>query len=356
MSLEVQLADFTATGVLGSAWTATGGTFTQDGQRAYATTPATYSRAVLVAVPAITASTPVKVRYEVDLLLPASFPSTGVVRGGLVFQGGYAHLTWTRTSGGASTLFDFYARNAAGTETSYYSTSVALTAGATYRLRADVTLYPFAMVVECFYSADAGATFTALFLSSPSLAVWNAATGQSLTTLLTASRTAGIVADVAGLPAYLDNLRVTDIGNLATNPTIDVAPATTAFPTLTPYTVSEEDDAGAETLTVQPSYALAVADEWAVTEHPYDGGYVGTVATQSVRRRGWEFFFAALSATDATAIGALRTAVHGTRSTFSWTEPATGESIRIKFVSDIMISLVAPGVYQAEATVREVLT
>lgn len=370
MSVEVQFVDFTATGVLGAAWTATGGTFTQDGQRAYPTTPATYSRAVLAAAPYLTASTPIRARYEADVTLPATFPSTGVLRAGLVFQGGYAHFAWTRTSGGASTLFDFFARNAAGTETSYFSSSVALSAGSTYRLRADVRYNAGGLIVECAYSSDGGQTFTALFLSAPSVTVWNAATGQSLTSFATADKRGGIVAQSAqvALPpnpfsavlfAYfvptLDNFRVVDIGSLADSPTIDVAPSLVAFPTLASYTLSEEDDGGAEVLTVQPSYAMSVDHEWGVVEHPYDGGYDAVVARQTVRRRAWRFHWDAMDATDVIAFGALRTAVRGRQSAFEWTDPTTAEVHRIRFDDEPQVSLVGPNVWQASATVREVL-
>lgn len=355
MSIEAQFVDFTATGVLGAAWTATGGTFTQDGQRAYPTTPATYSRATLTAVPTLTASTPIKARYEVDATLPAAFPSTGVVRAGLVFQGGYAHFAWTRSSGGGSTLFDFFARSAAGVETSYFSASVSLTAGATYRLRAEVAYHASALVVTCAYSSDGGQTFTPLWTSTPSVGVWNTATGQSLTSFATADKRGGVVSDVAGPPAYLDNFRVTDIGSLAASPTIDVAPAATAFPTLTPYTVSEEDDGGAEVLTVSPSWVMQLADVWEVVEHPFDGGYTATVARQTVRRREWRFHFDAMNAADTVAFGALKAAVHGTRAAFEWTDTTTGEVVRIRFVTDPTVSLVSSGVWQADAVVREVI-
>lgn len=370
MSIEAQFVDFTATGVLGAAWTATGGTFTQDGQRAYPTTPATYSRATLTAVPTLTASTPIKVRYEVDIILPATFPATGVLRAGLVFQGGYAHFAWTRSSGGGSTLFDFFARNATGTETSYFSASVSLAAGSTTRLRAEVRYQSDALIVTCSYSADGGQTFTPLWISTPTPAVWNTATGQSLTTFATADKRGGIVAQSAQVAVppgpfvvslfdyfvpLVDNFRVTDIGSLAASPTIDVAPAATAFPTLTPYTVSEEDDGGAEVLTVSPSWVMQLADVWEVVEHPFDGGYTATVARQTVRRREWRFHFDAMNAADTVAFGALKAAVHGTRAAFEWTDTTTGEVVRIRFVTDPTVSLVSSGVWQADAVVREVI-
>lgn len=354
MTVEVQLVDFTASGVLGAAWTATGGTFTQDGQRAYPTTPATYSRAVLVAAPNLTASTPIRGRYEVDVTLPAAFPATGVLRAGLVFAGGYAHFLWHRSSGGGSTIFDFFARNAAGTETSYFSTSVALAAGSTTRLRADVTYNAANMVVEAKYSADGGQTFTALFLSSPSVTVWNAATGQSLATMTASARTGGIVANVAGPPAYLDNYRVTDWGNLAASPSINSAPTLTTFPDFTSITVDEEDDGTVQTLSVQPSYALQCADEWIVIEYPYDGGYTATVGHLTVLRRVWNFHWDAMNVADIIAFGTLRAAVRGRQSAFTWDHPTTGETIRIKFDAEPSVSLVGPSIWQAEATVREV--
>lgn len=354
MTVPVQFRDFSTAGVLGAEWTATGGTFTSDGDRAYPTTPATYSRAVLAATPALSASTPIRGRYEADVTLPAAFPSSGVVRAGLVFAGGYGHLVWNRASGGGSTLFDFFVRHGTtGVETSFFSTSVALTAGETYRVRADVTYAAGALVVQAYYSSNGGATFTSLFFSTPSTAVWNAASGLSLAAMTASARTGGIVANVAGPPAYLDNFRLTDWGNLADNPTIDVAPALTAFPTLAAYTMSDEDDGTVATLSVQPSYVMAVEDRWVVTEHPFDGGYTARFARQSVRRRAWSFHWDALNASDVVALGTLRATVGGRRSCFSWTEPLTGDAVRVYCESDLSVSLVGPGVWQAEAIVVE---
>jgi hypothetical protein len=354
VSVELQFDDFTATGVLGSEWTATGGTFIQDGQRARPAAANVYSRAIISAVPPFSASTPIKGRYEVDVLLPAAFPASGVVRGGVVFAGGYGHLVWHRSSGGGSTVVDFFGRTAAGAETSFFSTSLPLSAGATVRLRAAVVYYSFALVVEAWYSTNGGQTYSLLFTSSPSTAAWNTATGQSLASITDSARTGGIVAD-APTDLYLDNFRLTDTGNLTATPAIDEAPTLTAFPTLTPYTLSDEDDGGSEVMTVQPSYAVEVTDQWTVTEHPYDGGYTGMTAVQSVRRRAWSFRWDALNATDVVSLGNLRTAVYSTRYAFEWTEPTTDEVIRIRFTTPPTFVLVGPLIWQGEALVHEVL-
>lgn len=371
MTVPVQFRDFSTAGVLGAEWTATGGTFTSDGDMVAPTTPATYSRAVLAATPALSASTPIRGRYEVDIRMPVVFPSTGVLRAGLVFAGGYGHLVWDRASGGGSTVFDFFVRHGTtGVETSFFSTSVALTAGETYRVRADVTYLANALVVQAYYSADGGQTFASLFVSTPSTAVWNAASGLSLAAMTASARTGGIVANFVGITtitgfgastqtyytpsdAAIDNFRLTDWGNLADNPTIDVAPALTAFPTLSAYTMSDEDDGTVATLSVQPSYVMAVEDRWSVAEHPFDGGYSARFARQSVRRRAWSFHWDALSASDVVSLGTLRATVGGRRSCFSWTEPLTGDAVRVYCESDLSVSLVAPGVWQAEAIVVE---
>ncbi len=355
MSVELSLVDFTATGVLGSAWTATGGTFIHDGQRARTAAAGVYSRAVLVAVPPFSASNPIRGRYEVDVLLPPAFPASGVVRGGVVFAGGYGHLVWHRSSGGSSTLFDFFARHGTtGVETSYYSLTVALSAATTVRIRADVSYHAGALVVDAWYSTTAGASWSYLFLSTPSTASWNTATGQVLATITDSARTGGIVA-TAPVDMFLDNYRVTDLGNLAAALPVAPAPTLTTFPTLTPYTMSAEDDGTVQTLSVQPSYAMQVADVWEITEHPYEGGYVGTLARQTVRRRQWRFHWDAMNSSEFTAFGALRTAVAGRRSAFTWTDATTNEVIRIKFAEDPSGSLVSPGVYQADALVTEIL-
>lgn len=354
MSVVVQFASFTASGALGAEWTATGGTFSQDGQRAFPLTPATYSRAVLAQAPTITASTPIRVRYEVDLTMPTTFPATGLFRGGLVFQGGFGHFVWDRTSGGAATRFDFFARNAAGTETSYFSTSVSLGTDTTTRLRAEVTYSAFGLGVTCSYSTDGGATFTALFNSAPNLGAWNTATGQSLTSLATADKRGGIVANMAGVAGYLDNFRLTDVGSLADDPAAYAAPALVADPTLTPITLTSEVVASGQSLDVDPDFPLSPVDTWTRTDHEYDGGYRAAHAgPQSVRRRAWAFVWSNRSEDDKLDIEALRDNVRKDRS-FFWTDPTTGEVLVLQFDSDLTITRVAPDAYDLSAEVSEV--
>lgn len=355
MSVVVQLVDFTASGVLGSAWTATGGTFIQDGQRARPAAAGVYSRAVLSAVPPLSASTPIRGRYEVDLLLPAAFPTTGVVRGGVVFAGGYGHLVWHRSSGGGSTIFDFFARHGTtGAETSYYSTSVALTAGTTVRIRADVAYNSANLVVDAWYSTTGGASWSYLFLSAPTTAVWNTATGQALANMTASARTGGIVA-TAPVDTYIDNFRVTDIGSLAVSPVFSTAPTLTAAPTLSPITVGTEDDGTVATLTVAPDWPAEPSDSYRVVEHQYDGGYTAAVAYQTRPRRQWPFRWSNITASDVLTLVALHDAV-GNSSAFSFADPETGETLRLVFLTDLRIVQVGPAAYDCSADVSEVFS
>lgn len=372
MSVVLQLVDFTASGVLGSAWTATGGTFIQDGQRARMTAVATYSRAVLNAVPPLSASNPIRGRYEVDLQLPPSFPTTGIVRGGVVFAGGYGHLVWHRSSGGGSTIFDFFARHGTtGAETSFYSTTVALAADTTVRIRANVSYSSGALVVEAWYSTTAGASWSYLFLSTPSTAVWNTATGQALANMTASARTGGIVGNMAGVPGavppgpgsvapsvfgggYFDNYRVTDIGNLALSPAFTTAPALTAAPSLTPITVGTEDDSTVATLPIAPDWPAIPTDAYRVTEHAYDGGYTVPVANQTAPRRSWPFRWSNIPLANVDTLVTFRDSV-AQSSAWSFVDPETGATLRLVFTTDMTITRVGPDAYDCAADVMEVL-
>lgn len=352
MSVVLQLVDFTASGVLGSAWTATGGTFIQDGQRARPAAAATYSRAVLNAVPPLSASNPIRGRYEVDVLLPPAFPTTGIVRGGVVFAGGYGHLVWHRSSGGGSTIFDFFARHGTtGAETSYYSTTVALAAATTVRIRADVSYSSGALVVDAWYSTNGGTTFSYLFLSTPSTAVWNTATGQALANMTASARTGGIVA-TAPVDMFLDNYRVTDIGNLAVSPAFTTAPALTAAPSLTPITVGTEDDSTVASLTIAPDWPATPLDAYRVTEHAYDGGYTVPVAGQTAPRRSWSFRWNNIPLADVATIVTLHDTVRNS-SAWSFVDPETGATLRLVFMTDLTITQVGPNAYDCAADVME---
>ena len=119
-----------------------------------------------------------------------------------------------------------------------------------------------------------------------------------------------------------------------------------------------ENDAGASTLTVQPSYTLQVADGYQTTEHPYDAGYFASSSQTSKRRRSWGFQWRALNATQFTTLLALAVAVEGKRTSFLWTDPETAEVIRLRFLADLQYQQIAgtgaQAVYAASASVEEV--
>jgi len=364
MTILLQLADFNSSGGLSSPpWTLTGGTLTQDGQRISCASSAVYCRAVLAVAPSLTTTVPITIRYEVDVTMPSPLPS-GLVRLGLCGMGGALHLVYEKTAAGTSQI-QFCVRNlSSGAETSYFTVFApaaftALSAGESMRIRADVQIYSGStgLSVAAFKSLDAGVTWAGpLFVSTPSLASWNTATGQALSAMTSENRYGGIVYNVAGSHVgYLDNLRVLDAGSAAVSPQFTTVPALTAAPSLTPITVGTEDDGTLLSLTVQPSFAQEITDQWRVVDHPYEGGYVASVATQTGPRRKWRFHWDALSSSQRSTLITLRDAV-GRTSSFAWIDPETGASIRIRFATDPVITQVAPAVWTAEAEVQESLS
>lgn len=369
MSITLQAEDFVTDGALSSTRFGTGvADFVNTGGRTYssAAVASTDSATTLTAFDPSTilsASTPKRIRYELDFTLPTSFPASGEIRAGFhalcrsTDRDGL-RLVYRRTSGGAATYVELLIARVSGSALSdlsmYLVPVTALAAGATARLRLDVTLNSTNLVAEAFLDGNPA------FISTPTTATFNLVTGRSLSAMTASTcyarlivTTTGTAAPSGGVTAssrtYLDRLRVVDIGSLADVPAFAVEPALVGAPVRTPVVIGPEDDGTVAELTVHPSYVALLVDEWDVTEHPYDGGYVGTAARQTRPRRRVPMRWDALSAANLASIQALRGSAP-----FSWTNPETAETLRLKWTTDLTEHHVGPSVWAAEAEAVEV--
>lgn len=369
MTVQIQGEDFGTSGALSSTRFGSGvADFVNETGRTYAAvapsstdsacTLTTFDPATL-----LSDSTPPKIRYEIDFVLPTTFPSTGEIRAGLhalcrsTDRDGL-RLVYRRTSGGAATYVELLLARVAGSALSdlslYLVPVTALAAGATARLRLDVTLTTYAAIVVAYLDG------VQAFTSTPSLAQFNLVTGRSLSAMTAATMYARLVVTSTGTAAasggvtaasrtYLDRLRVVDIGSLADVPAFAVEPALVGAPSRTPLVIAAEDDGTIAELTVQPSFADEVSDQWSVVDHPFDGGYVATSPRQTRNRRRWPMRWDALSASDLASLQALRGSAP-----FSWTIRTTGETVRVKWTTDLSEHHVGPGVWAADAEAQEV--
>jgi len=325
----------------------------------------------------LTASTPKVIRYEIDFKLPDTFPATGEIRAGFhalcrsTDRDGL-RLVYRRTSGGVATYVELLIARVAGSALSdvslYLVPVTALAAGATGRLRLDVTLSTFCIATAYLDGALA-------FTSTPSLTSFNLATGRSLTTFANSTGYARLIVTSVGTAigpvfppsapqptgviavnrTFLDRLRVSDAGNLAVVPSFAVEPALVGAPVRSALIpVTESADASGETLPVAPSYVVQITDRYRVTEHPYSGGYKATVAGNTTPRREWSLGWEAMTPTEYAAMRAMNTAAYGIVRNWTFNDPETGAAIVCRFISALTFKLVAPSVYEAAADVREV--
>lgn len=121
-------------------------------------------------------------------------------------------------------------------------------------------------------------------------------------------------------------------------------------------TITQENDSSASVLSVQPTYALEIADTFTTAEHPYDAGYFGSMASVTRRRRTWTMSWKALSDADFLSLFSLSSAVNGAYSSFLWTDVETGEQVRCRFKQPLAYERKGPSLYSADGVAEEVLT
>ena len=364
MTVTIQSDDYATDGALSSSTYGTGvADFTALNGRAYSTgivATATYETTLTAFDPGtlLSASTPKRIRYEIDFRLPDTLPPSGELVAGFTALARSTgrdglRLVYRRTSGGAATYVELLLARATGSalaDLSLYLVPVtALAASSVSRLRLDVTLNA-GNVVAVAYLNDVQA-----FTSTPSLAQFNLVTGRTLTAMTSATLYARLVVTVTGTGAaarcFLDRLRVTDWGDLADEPAFAVEPSLTPALTRTPITPEAEDDGTVATLSVHPSFAVEISDDWATVDHPFDSGHTATHPRQSRRRRSFSLRWDALNSSDLASLQALRGSAP-----FTWTPRDTGVALRLQWTSDLAEHHVGPSVWAAEATAREVLS
>lgn len=365
MSVDIQADDLFAAPA-SPTWTNVYGTWTADTSRVYPTTLLTETVSVLSAYdPAsqLSASTPKKIRYQCTVTMPSTFPATGEIRVGLgafmqsANRSGF-WLTYRRTSGGASTYVELAIRrptSSSASDSSLFSVFsgagiTALAADGVGVLRLDLTLNPIYWLAEGYFNG------VKILTSTPTVNLFSSFTGQALfNNAYDYPMFGGIVGNVAAR-SYVDAFTIADFGSLTAVDPLYVAPTLTAFPTLTPLTMTAEDEGGTETLPVQPSYVLSGADRWEVSQWPYSGGYTAFAARQTAPRREWPSLnWEAMSDVEVFYMDAFLTAVKTRVGTWNWVFPETGETVRCRFTTEPVIKYVAPSVWEMQAGVIEVL-
>lgn len=372
MSLLIQQDDFSGSaGTLsGGLWTLPVGSWTRDGIQVYpSSAPATLSHARASAFnpgPLLSsASSPITITYEADITLPSTLPASGDVIQGVSFCNPSSgttgmELRYERLSGGATTQVQLLIRSSTSTVSLYTvfapTAFTARAAGATMTLKAEVRFSGGGFVVIGYLDG------TQLFISSPSYALLNSTTGNSYGAT-SGPMYGGLVASVAGTatgsggpqyPGYFDRWRVRDAGSATAINAMSQAPTLTTAPTLTPISVYAENDTGAETLTLQPSYAMQLADQFEVDEFVSDSGHAVLMAKQTRARRRWNLHWDAIGSSGKSTLETLWSALNTTKKAFTWTENETGSTITVRFVGAPTISRIAPNVYSASAVIMEV--
>lgn len=374
MSVLVQADDFNRSGTLSTPWTVkSGDAWFLDGYtvRPHGT-PSTFRRAVMQTFDPfarVSRSTPPPVyagyQAEVQITAPDAFSATEDLFAGITFMSSGANgvashfeVVWRKVAASLSSLV-FQKRSAAGVVTALFPIGgivlPTVNVGEVHTLNVAVTLLDTA-------NAQLTARWDSVIyigVTIPSLS----ANGFNGSTFTTATHYAGIVATVPGpadsngnplYPVRFDNFRFRDVGPDSFQPALNPTPALTADPVLASVTMSDEDDSGAETLDVQPSYVHVYEDQYAAHEHRFDGGYVQTISASSGVRRKFALRWNALSSAQRTTLLTLEAAVEGKRKAFTWVHPETGETLKVRFTTDLVIRQVQPTTWAGEVEAEEV--
>lgn len=387
MSVTVQFDDFNRTsGAVASPWTVkTGDTWTLTGSQLRVDgTPAPFRRAILQAVDPyslVTGTTTKSYDVSVDFETPAVYSSTEDAYAGIVFMSAGANaafssfeFVWWRDSSGNQRIRWQY-RSSAGTLFTLPPVLGYLLTGA--QVAAAGSIHTLAVKVSFTVQASNAPITVTGSLDGVQLygsgIIFPSTLGFSSGNIATTPHYAGLMAQVPGplgtvgnnhgfpifstdpqYPILFDNFRVRDVGALAVQPVIYPAPTLTTAATLTPISVAAEDDSGAETLTLPHHYTYSVQDQFASTDHPYDAGYVASVARSTRRRRTWALHWDAINTTDRATLLTLSAAVNVRKKAFSWTDPETGEVVLVRIVSEVRTSQIGPAVWAASFDVQEI--
>jgi hypothetical protein len=213
-----------------------------------------------------------------------------------------------------------------------------------------------------------GAAYTVGMPSALPISQYATDTGQSGTTWATVDAYVGFLnrpsvplfapftSQGDAVPNQWETLRLKDVGALSTPETATVAPSLVGQPTLTVVPVDAEDDPSGLELSINPSFTVALSDQWIVNELVADSGDHTQFPRQTKRRRRWQFHWSALDSTEFDTLSTLNDDIGGRYQSVTWEDPTTGLSETIRFITPISFSQVGPDTWKASATVEEVFT
>lgn len=378
MSLDVLRDDFITPGALTTPpYTSISGSgFTSDGIKVYPNTVGgAECQSTLVQTFTITTTNfQINAEYELDVITPTPSSAWPQVAGQSWVAGmalvmpstGRAGLTYTlkRLTTGPTSVIELHLRGAAAASDQLVTQVgiAALVEGQTYRLTAQIQFNAGFLGVTLLLDG------VLKYLGAINLATWNLVTGLGTTSFLLAGKLPGLFTDIDGNqsdPAkkgFLDRLRLRDIGVGANQVDPVPAPTLTPAPNLTPITLSVENPATAQTLTVQPDYPMTPMDQWGGVSTVYDSGHVQTTATQTKRRIRWPMSWSNRNQTDRDTLMALHAATTGRVGPFNWTDPETGTVYLLRFTAPMQCRMVSRGgssggrIWSLSSEVEEVLS
>ena len=364
--------DFNRSAVLTTPWTVkTGDTWTATGTRLRVDgTPDTVRRAVIQTVNVYTylvSVTPRVYEVEAQIIMPTAFSSTANTYAGVVFMSAGANaafshyeLVWWRDSSNNQRLI-WLRRDSTGTASVVgpalgATLATAATVSETHKLTARITVLtaPAAVGVTAYWDGALAYSASAGFV--PTL-------GFSSSDITVTPHYCGLTATVPGPanvsgnptnPLYFDNFRVRDVNLTGTQAANPPALTLSAEPVLSTSAVGAEDTNSGASLTTRPSYVVEIVDIYRTSEITYDCGISATVARTSRPRRRWHVRWNALDDAEIAIVETLHVDAQGTALTFDFSDPETGQTVRVRAVADWEVTHVSCGVWAAATTIEEV--
>ncbi len=371
MSLTLYYDDFNRSGTLSTPFTIqTGATFTMTGTRLRVDgTPATHRRCVIQSniYTYLVSVTPRVYEVEAQIIMPSTFSSTADTYAGVVFMSAGANaafshyeLVWWRDSSNNQRII-WLRRDSTGTASVVgpalgATLATAAAVNETHKLTARITVLtsPAAVGVTAYWDGALAYSASSGFVST---------LGFSSSDITATPHYGGLCATVPGpadasgnplYPLYFDNYRVRDVNAVGTQAANPPVLTLSAEPVLSTSAVGAEDISSGATLSVRPSYVIELTDDYPSTEITYDCGITATVARVSRQRRRWNARWNALDDTDIATIETLAVDAEGTALAFDFEDPETGQTIRVRAVTDWDVTHVSCSVWAASVTLQEV--
>jgi len=152
--------------------------------------------------------------------------------------------------------------------------------------------------------------------------------------------------------AGIDNFNVRD-ERLGTSQPFFPMPTLATVPVLASASLPVETQPSG-TLTVEPSYALPVHHRVPSREYRAESGHVVTTPFGTKDRRTWEFVWSGLTLSQRNTVEALAHQTFAGEKDFAWTDPETGEVLRLRALEGARIEQPEPNVYVVSMLVEEV--